>query len=223
MSDTAVKGGGGVTPRSSSQTGKKGAAIMAPSNIYLEDVSAQQRLTGHNNRLIKKTTIEFVGETPEVHWDFNRSVEQALLAQFLNRFAEPDFVDGKVTLKDAAVAVYGNTDDYLNGRVVSMLHPASAFNKEHSLNGLVHVFNSSNNTVIRGDRIELAEYQIVARGLQVGDRAERSGAYAGKQMQAALKKAKRIAPDHAPELEAKAGEIESGAVQRYQAALGSGS
>ena len=103
---------------------------MAPGNDYLMDESVQQQLAAHDNKLIKGSTVWFPGETPTVHWDFNRAKEVELLNGYLSGFQDIDFRDGNVTVQDATQATYGTTDEYLTGRIANThLHPASAFNK----------------------------------------------------------------------------------------------
>ena len=48
---------------------------MAPSNPFLMDEHVQEQLAAHDHKLIKGSTVWFPGETPEVHWDFNRAKE----------------------------------------------------------------------------------------------------------------------------------------------------
>jgi hypothetical protein len=195
---------------------------MAPSNPYLEDKDVQQRLAAHNNRLIKRTSIEFLGEEPEVHWDFNRAVEFALLNAFLDQFAEPDFRDGKVTVKAAAGAVYGSdVDDYLQNRAIGLLRPASGFNKEYSLNGLLFVA-LANGSIARANRGELADSELITRTDMARERLEKTALVQFRGINAAYKRAVRIDPENKARLEARRGELESVIGRSTMAILGAG-
>jgi hypothetical protein len=192
---------------------------MAPNNAYLSaDESVQQRLSARG--LVKRTTVEggvdFTGD-PEIHVDFNKSVEADLLAPFLDQFAEPDFVDGKVTLEAAAQAVYGpDFDEYLTNRLsTTMLRPWSPFNKTHGKDGLVFVA-SADGHIARGDPDVLSEQELIARLQVEQERAEKEARGRATRIRAAHKKASQIAPKNAAKLEAimveKVAEILQGAV-----------
>lgn len=178
---------------------------MAPANDYLtDDESAVKRLAAHNRHLVKRTTIEFEGEDPEVHWDFHRPAEIGALSEFLARFSETDFVDGNVTLQGATEHVYGEPDEYLMKRTYLMLKPASAFNKAHT-NGLVYVVNS-NGTVGREDRESAArrelETQLDHTLVRVVTVAHREADKVG----VALRRALKIDPNARAALEARSSE-----------------
>lgn len=178
---------------------------MAPSNTYLTEDTVRQ-LAAHNNHLIKRTTIEFPGEDPEVHWDFHRPVEYELLGGFLDRYAEPDFTDGKVTVAAAGLHVYGAVDEYLLSRTAGMMTPASAFNKAYSVNGLVYVV-SPNGAVLRGNRTEIALRILDDRAGVARERVGRVATTQLRGIEAAARKALRTDPASRAVLEARQGEV----------------
>lgn len=193
---------------------------MAPHNPHLDD-GIVERLARHNNRLVKRTTIEFLGETPEVHWDFNRPVEYRLIKSHLDQFAEPDFRDGKVTLDKVATAAYGHTDEYLLQRMAGLLKPASSFNKEYSLNGLVYVVDTDGH-VKREDRHALALRELTNRTDKAQANVAKTVGREQRGVNAAMKRATRINPDGRAELEAARSEFADAVIGQTQLALGSG-
>jgi hypothetical protein len=176
---------------------------MAPANEYLSDTTVAP-LVEHDPRLVKRTTIEsFTGEPPEVHLDFRRNIEQESLAAYLDRFAEPDFVDGKVTLQDAAEHVYGTAalaiappeplkPDYLLRRTSGFLQPQSDFNAKHAVNGLVYISV--------GDKISRSDREAIAKALldDVLDAADKRlhtvAAVQQRKILSAAKKATKVDP-----------------------------
>jgi hypothetical protein len=197
---------------------------MAPGNTYLDDPAVRRKLGAHNNRLIQGSRRWFYGETPDEdqdHWDFNGAVELDLLSKYVQRFAEPDFKDGKVTVADAAVATYGYTDAYLENRIAGHMVAYSAFNKKYSVNGLVFSLGALG-TIVRADRSALAK-ALVERPLTAAEeQLVKSATRHGKRVQRQYKRAVRIDPDGRPELESMLGERESDIGRATQQALASG-
>jgi hypothetical protein len=175
---------------------------MAPSNEFLADPAVVTQLAAHNPKLVRKTTVEFFdSEAPEVHLDFNRPVEAMLLSGFLGRYAEPDFTDGKVLVEDAAEHVYGDTVEYLLDRVTGMLKATSVFNKNHAVNGRIYMANKTSGVISRGDRAMVALDEIDAALDKAEHLAGRSARAQRRRIEAADRRAKRIAPDNRAELE----------------------
>lgn len=175
---------------------------MAPSNDYLLDEQVQQRLAAHDHKLIKGSTVWFPGEAPEVHWDFNRPKEYELLAAFLDGFSDIDYRDGKVTVDDAARAVYGTADEYLTGRIASThLNPASGFNKTLA-NGEVVMMAADGVRIIRDDRMRVAQDRYQEAADKFEHRVVKSTTAAARSLKAAHKRSIRIAPTAKNELSA---------------------
>lgn len=181
-------------------------ALVAPNNVYLaahDDV--RERLTARG--LVKRTTYEsgedFSAE-PDVHVDFNKAAEAALLEAFLEPFAEPDFADGKVTLDAAAMAVYGpepDEEEYLLNRVgTTMLRSWSAFNtafnKKHPSNGGLVFVATRDGTIVRGDRVKLAEQTQADESADADRLFEKQALLRLRKQRTAQNRADKIDPNH---------------------------
>ena len=194
---------------------------MAPSNEYLLDETVQQRLAAHDNKLIKGHTVWFPGETPEVHWDFNRSKEFELLGAYVNGFQDIDFRDGNVTVQDAALATYGTTDEYLTGRIANThLHPASAFNKAQT-NGMV-TMATADGRIIRDDRLLVAKERFQEAADRFEHRVVKSSTAAAKSLNAEKRRSLRIAPGAEQDLAAITSGTLDSVLGQQQRALGQG-
>lgn len=194
---------------------------MAPNSEYLADSANREKLAAHNPRLFRKTTYEYIGEEPEVHWTFNRQAETDALAAFLAPFAAPDFTDGKVTVNAAAVHVYGNADEWLTRHIAStMLQPMTPFNAKHASNGLVYVA-MSDGTIVRGDRLTLAMGDFVPVADKVRADVARTSDRGHRRLERQAKRAYKIAgPDGKAELDAMVQERRAEILAEAQARFG---
>jgi hypothetical protein len=196
---------------------------MAPTNSYLLDEAARDRLVQHNNRLVKRVSSQFAGEDEESHYDFNRAKEWELLNGFLNSFQDPDFRSGVVNVDAAAQATYGSTDDYLLGRIAkSHLYAASDFNKRTQANGQVVVVAADGATIIRVDRGSAARQNMQAILDKARAALNKAADTQGKRVHAQEKRSLKIDPTSGHDLQALTSETLDNVVQHQQQALGQG-
>jgi hypothetical protein len=169
---------------------------MAPLNEWLADPAKRSNLKTPG--LYRGT---FAGDDPDtIHYDFNRTREADELRTFLEGFGAADFETHDVTVGQAASAVYGITDEYLDARVAAMLGLMSAFNKAG--NGIVYLTRPEDGSIRRGARHGETVAWIEAEAIKRGDRTRRSVERTGKVlknnaagMDRAEKRALRAAPD----------------------------
>jgi hypothetical protein len=198
--------------------------MTTPGNDYLLDPAVQAHLAAHDGELITISVPKrFPGQPqPPDQFDFNRSKEVELLSGYLNGFTDIDYRDGNVTVDDAAQAVYGTVDEYLANRIaLTHLKADSAFNKAQ-MNGQVTIVGMDGQRIIRDSRRRVVEALVREKTDAFQHAMTKKAHTAAKPVNAAIRKAGRIAPGSEADMKAIAREAADNAAHEQYLALGQG-
>jgi hypothetical protein len=195
---------------------------MTPGNDYLLDPVVQQELQAHDKDLLSQNVPAWPLGAPQPApvVVFNRSREKELLKSYVDGFTPIDFRDGNVTVNNAALAVYGKVDEYLEDRLVrTWFKPDSTFNREQG-DSAVLVVGLDGQTITLSDRLDAAAALVQGRADAFQKAMIKKAQTASKPVVAAINRGKRVAPGSAEALQAIARSAADNAVIEQYKALG---
>jgi hypothetical protein len=174
---------------------------MAPNNTLLDDGALRDSIRAFDPKMVVTTTKDFGEGEIVVHHDLNRQKETKLLLEFLDQAThDGSIVAGKVTITSLSKQVWGLDDhDGLLQRMRGKFNPASEINKSLE-NGTIFAVNTDG--IIENRNRHSEALQMIQKGAdRFQEQMTKKNEREVKPFESAMKKARKLAPQHVDELE----------------------